>query len=184
MKLPESLDDLLESAASSPGERARRWEAVRRAVGVVSPHVLAGGLPRLRPRDLRIAFTAIDLHLFHAAYQAVFENERDARFAWSIDEDPCPGEAMIEHHSSEGCDVFEFVFYRQRLAEVVERHIDMSPTLDGTPARDALDVVLIILARCMLRAVAIVEGPTMRAVQKLHLALLDRLLPVEKAKAE
>jgi hypothetical protein len=183
MKLPSSLDDLVESAARSPGERARRWEAVRRAVGVVSPHVLAGGLARLRPRDLRIAFNAIDLHLFHAAYQAVFENERDARFAWSIDEDESRSEAMIEHHSSECGDLFEFVFHRRRVAEVVDEHIDLSPTLDGTPSRDALDVVLIILARCMLRAVAIVEAPTMRAVEKLHLALLERLLPVEQAKA-
>lgn len=184
MTLPDSLDDLLESSARSPGERARRWEAVRRAVGVVSPHVLAGGIARLRPRDLRIAFAAIDLHLFHAAYQAVFENERDARFAWSVDEDPCPAEAAIEHHSSEDGDLFEFVFFRRRLAEVVERHMDLSPTLDGTPSRDALDVVLIVLARCMLRAVAIVEASTRRAVDPLHVALLDRLLPVEPAKAE
>jgi len=183
MKLPTSLDDLLESAARSPGERARRWEAVRRTVTTVSPHVVVGGLARFRPRDLRICFAALDLHLFHAAYQAVFENERDAKFAWSIDEDEGLGEAKIEHHSSEFGDIFEFVFHRRRVAEVVDEHIALSPTLDGTPSRDALDVVLIILARCMLRAVAIVEAPTMRAVGVLHIALLEGLLPVERAKA-
>ena len=183
MNLPDCCDDLLRSAPKSVGERARRWSAVRRAVAVVSPHLTAGGIPALRPRDLRIAFLAIDLHYFHAAYRALFEDERDVGFAWSLCPDDCGDDAVVEEHPGPEGSVLELILDSRRLAAAASNEGRRIAAIDGKMTDDALDVVLIVLARCMLHAAAIVASETPRAIDRLLDELLRRLLPAEGATA-
>ena len=184
MKLPSLLDDLFENAPRSPGERSRRWEATRRAVASTAPHVLSGGIACLCARDLRIVTTAIDLHFFHTAFQATFDYRNDIQFAWRIDE-RCPaGEASTEQHSGPDGDLFEFVLHRRVASTLLDRHLADIHSLDGGRCRDAVDLVLLILARCMLRVVSVLYAPRSNAIESFHLELLGRLLPLDPVNSE
>lgn len=179
MKLPRSLDDLFENAAGSPGERSRRWEELRRACATITRRVTLGGIPGLRVHDLRGLSAAIDLHFFHAAYRASFDRQGGVRLAWRIEESASPFEVTTEHYRGPRGDRFDFVLFRPELAALVDRHLDHLRSLDGGRCRDVLDVLLLILAGCMLNAAAMIHAPCPSAIEPVHLELVNRLLPLE-----
>ena len=63
-------------------------------------------------------------------------------------------------------------------------HLDHLRSLDGGLCRDTLDLVLLILARCMLHAAAMIHAPRPSAIEPVQVELLDRLLPLEAVNSE